>query len=36
MAIYFVSSDVCRAAVRIWIYILKSPGATGRSDWIVR
>ena len=28
-AIYFVSSDVCRAAVRIWLFIFKSPGATG-------
>ena len=28
MAIYFVSSDVCRAAVGIWLFILKSPGAT--------
>ena len=24
-----VSSDVCRAAVRIWLFILRSPGATG-------
>ena len=26
---YFVKNDVCRAAVRIRLFILKSPGATG-------
>ena len=34
-AMYFVSSDVCRAAVRIWLFILKSPGATG-ALWLDR